>query len=94
MKELLTVARNFLTTFDEDEKPIKQAEIVLVMSEAVYNIDAGGEMVRSRETSQIRFVARVENLRKLSDILRTFADEAEKDGPAVPASAVPVIPQP
>ena len=77
MKELLTISSNFIAAWTEEKKPIPQVEVILVMSEPSYTVDAVGEVVRQRETSQVRFCASTKVLRKLSDAMTKLADEAE-----------------
>ena len=78
MKELLTLSSNFLAAWTEEKKLLPQVEVILVMSEPSYSVDAVGEVVRQRETSQVRFLATPKALRKLSAAMAALADEAEK----------------
>lgn len=78
MKELLTVNANFHAVWtDGDKKHLPQVEVILVMCEPVYSVDACGSVIRQRETSQCRFSAAPDMLRKLADSLVKLADEAD-----------------
>jgi hypothetical protein len=77
MKELLTISSNFLAAWTEEKKLLPRVEIILVMSEPSYSVDAVGDVVRQRETSQVRFTASPSATRKLSDAMKKLADEAE-----------------
>ena len=78
MKELLTISANFVATWTEDKKLLPQVEVTLVMAEPAYSVDAAGEVVRQRETSQCRFSASPRLLRKTAEHLRALADQAEE----------------
>ena len=92
MKELLTVNANFHAVWsEEDKKQIPQVEVIVVMCEPIYTVDACGSIIRQRETSQCRFSAAPDMLRKLADSLVKLADEAE----SLPlANAIVVAPPP
>jgi hypothetical protein len=78
MKELLTVNANFHAVWtDGDKRQLPQVEVILVMSEPTYAVDAVGEIIRQRETSQCRFSASPKLLRKLAESLNKLADEAD-----------------
>ena len=77
MKELLTISSNFFAAWTEEKKLMPQVEVILVMSEPSYSVDAVGEVVRQRETSQVRFSASPKVLRKLADVMTKLSDEAE-----------------
>lgn len=77
MKELLTISANFSAVWTEEKKLLPQVEIVLVLSEPTYTVDAAGEVVSHRETSATRFAASPRMLRKMSDTLEKLAAEAE-----------------
>ena len=76
MKELLTVNANFFAVWTET-KQVSQVEIIILMSEPTYCVDACGQLVRQRDTSQCRFSAAPDMLRKLADSLVKLADEAD-----------------
>jgi hypothetical protein len=77
MKELLTISSNFMGAWTEDKKLLPQVEVILVLSEPAYTVDAVGEVVRQRETSQCRFSASPKMLYKLADVLTKLGAEAE-----------------
>lgn len=77
MKELLTISSNFMGAWTEDKKLLPQVEVILVMSEPSYTVDAVGEVVRQRETSQCRFSASPKVLYKLAEAMTKLAAEAE-----------------
>lgn len=78
MKELLTVNANFHAVWTEgDQKQLPQVEVIIVMCEPTYTVDACGSIIRQRETSQCRFSAAPEMLRKLANSLVKLADEAD-----------------
>lgn len=77
MKELLTVNSNFSASFTEGKKLLPQAEVILVLSEPIYAVDASGEIVRQRKNTHVRFAATPKALRKLSKELEHIANESE-----------------
>lgn len=77
MKELLTISSNFTAAWTQDNKLLPRVEVILVMSEPSYTVDAVGEVVSQRETSQVRFSASPKVLRKLAEAMTKLADEAE-----------------
>ena len=78
MKELLTVNANFHAVWtDGDKKQLPQVEVIVVMCEPIYTVDSCGSLIRQRETSQCRFSAAPDMLRKLADSLVKLADEAD-----------------
>ena len=77
MKELLTMASNVFAAVSEEGKLIPRGEVVLVLSEPVYQVEPGGEVLRRRELSQVRFVSGPGALRKLADSLNLLANQAE-----------------
>lgn len=89
MKELLTVNANFHAVWADGEKKqqLPQVEVIVVMCEPIYTVDACGGIIRQRETSQCRFSAAPEMLRKLADSLVKLADEAD----SLPLANVPAM---
>jgi hypothetical protein len=53
------------------------AEIVIVTSEPAFQVDAVGELIRSRLADQFRFTGTPDQLRNLADYLRDAADLSE-----------------
>lgn len=92
MKELLTVNANFHAVWtDGDKKQLPQVEVIVVMCEPIYTVDACGSIIRQRETSQCRFSAAPDMLRKLADSLVKLAEEADSlplaNAPAMPTAS-------
>jgi len=78
MNELLTVNANFHAVWaDKSSKLLPQVEVIIVMCEPTYAVDAVGDVIRQRSTSQCRFSANPKMLRKLAESLTKLADEAE-----------------
>ncbi len=75
MQELMGTARN-LSLAMSDDGPRPMVEVILITSEPMFSIDGGGDMVRSRVPSAIRFLSPPDGLRKLSERLLEYADEA------------------
>lgn len=82
MKQLLTVSSNYFAVRAENGLLLPEVEVILVLSEPTYAVDAVGELVKHRETSQSRFVASPKVLRKLAEALLQFAAEADLPAPA------------
>jgi hypothetical protein len=78
MNELLTVNANFHAVWEEGTKILRpQVEVIVVVSEPTYTLDAVGDIIRQRATSQFRFSANPKMLRRLADSLVKLADEAD-----------------
>jgi len=78
MNELLTVNANFHAIWQEETKKLlPQVEVVVVVSEPTYTLDAVGDIIRQRAVSQFRFSANPKMLRRLADSLIKLADEAD-----------------
>ena len=77
MKELITVNSNFFASFTEGKKLLPQAEVILILSEPTYIIDAYGQTIRQRENRHVSFAASPCALRKLSKELENIASESE-----------------
>ena len=85
MKELHSVNANFFSVWTENEngnppESVAHAEVIILMKEPCYAMADGGAVERGTEISQCRFVAPPEGLRKLAEVLRELADEAERLG--------------
>ncbi len=78
MKELLDVRANYMATWTDEKKFVPQVEVVLLLTEAAYSVDAVGAVVRGREVSQVRFTTVAGNLRTLADVLVGIAGEVEQ----------------
>lgn len=57
MKELLSAASNVFFREGDDGEMKRHHEIVLVLSEPTFKVDAAGQIVRERMTETMRFVA-------------------------------------
>lgn len=78
MKELFSVAANFCATWSGDKTHQRhQVEVLLILSEPVYDADLDGNLIKSRQHTQCRFSASPAQLRSLADSLTELAEEAE-----------------
>ena len=84
MKELLTIRGNFSAVWTEEKVMLPQVEVILVLSEPTYAVDAAGEVVSHRETSATRFAASPRMLRRLGESMVKLAEEAETLLPPTP----------
>lgn len=74
MPELSSISSNLLAIYDENGHLIPQAEVILIMTEPTYSIDAGG-VVKQREVLTARFAASPAILRQVAKNLLRIADE-------------------
>lgn len=77
MKELLTLNANFLAAWDDEKKLNRLVEVILIISEPKYLIDAGGKVTRHREADPYRMIASPTTLRILAEKFQNLADEVE-----------------
>lgn len=81
MKELMSVSSNVSISVhpdaEIDSRPM--IELVLVLSEPKYSLDATGELVKSRQTFDFRFSTTPSQLKKMAAIFIKTAEEAQKD---------------
>jgi len=79
MKELSTIAANFITQIpcEPGEKFTAQVEVILAISEAVYEIGESGKFAQERRVDTVRFIASGATLRKVAEKLNGYADEAD-----------------
>ena len=77
MNELSSISSNLLVIYDEQGHLIPQAEVVLIMTEPAYRIDAGG-VVKTREVVATRFAASPAHLRQIAKAMLNIADQAEE----------------
>lgn len=76
MKELISLSANFLAVISPDHPPEPQIELVLILSEPVY--EAIGEEIRKRRhLSGVRLTTRPELLRQAATALAGLADECQ-----------------
>ena len=78
MKELLTISSNCVGYWDNKERLHRRVELILILSEPVYELDPTGEIIKQRETSTFRFLAAPKSLRALALAIVEAADEADK----------------
>lgn len=78
MKELLTATSNMLGSWSDKNEFMTQVEVILIVSEPTYAVDATGEVNRHRSPETIRFVSAPKNLRKLAELLVGIAKEADE----------------
>lgn len=81
MKELMSVSSNVSINVYPDAEigPCPMVELVLVLSKPKYSLDATGELVKSRQTLDVRFSTTPNQLKKMAAILIKTAEEAQKD---------------
>ena len=78
MQEALAVNANYFALFSEkDGRLLPQVECVLILSEPEYSMDAAGDLIRHRSTSQCRFSASPGMLRKMAESFNLMANEAD-----------------
>lgn len=77
MNELASISSNLLAIYDEKDRLIPSAEIVLIMTEPAYTIDASGG-VKSRNVVTTRFSAGPTLLRLIATAMNNIADQAEE----------------
>jgi hypothetical protein len=75
MKEIATVAANFLAIITESGKILPEIEIALVLSEPVYRPHQDGLVIRERQCETIRFSLSPKRAIDLAKQLETLADE-------------------
>jgi hypothetical protein len=79
MKEFRAAAINIGLTerFERDELHAL-AEIIIVVSEPSFTVDAAGDLIRQRGVEQFRFGASTDAIRKLIKIFEAYLSEMEK----------------
>ena len=77
MKQLQSIAANFLASWDEQDKPVPHVEIVVITAEPRYSVDLAGDVNRSRVVEDYRFTATTSALRQLANQLEKYANEAD-----------------
>ena len=80
MKEVTGIARNISYLKSKDGTYAPLVEVVFVVSEPVFRVDAAGQMVRERVTEGLRFATSPAGLRNLAESFKRYADEAEGKG--------------
>lgn len=77
MNELASISSNLLAIYDQQHRLIPSAEVVLIMTEPTYTIDAGG-VVKSRRVVTTRFSAGPAQLRHIAKAMLNIADQTEE----------------
>ncbi len=77
MKTLMGTARNHMVMYDDDGKGEPAIEIILMVTEPVYSVDAAGRVLKRNDVDSMRVVAQPEALRQVADSLREWADESD-----------------
>ena len=79
MKEVIATARNITFTATDSGNNLNCiVEAVVTVSEPTFELDAGGEMVRTRVPEVLRFGAPPSGMRQIADAMNRWADEADK----------------
>jgi hypothetical protein len=76
MKEILSTASNSFYRLTQKGEMQQMFEIVLVLSEPTFRVDAAGELVRDRTTESLRFVASAKSLLGAADCFRGIIADA------------------
>jgi hypothetical protein len=77
-KELSALARNILGARTAEGEWTPMVEIIIIVSEPSFKLDAAGELRSERgRLEDLRFLANVKGLRHLAERLTEYADEAE-----------------
>ena len=77
MNELASISSNLHAIYDEQYRLSPSAEVVLIMTEPAYTIDASG-VVKSRNVITTRFSAGPTLLRLIAKALNEIADQSEE----------------
>lgn len=77
MKELYGVARNLCIAVSDKGKRIPQAEVIILVSETVWNHSTAGGISPARETTGFRFVSDAKGLRAVAKDLMAYAKELD-----------------
>ncbi len=78
MKELLGNSSNLALIPQDDGKLLGVTEIILIVTEPIYEADSAGEIVKRRITETLRFNATAKSLRAFVKRLEMAADAAEE----------------
>ena len=80
MKELMSYARNISLVIGADDTTHAMVEIVLAVSEPVWQMSTGGSMDPVRQAETFRFSTIPDELRKLAKSFTKWADDADAIG--------------
>ena len=75
MKQLVTIAENTFTKTNDDSEPVAWHELILVWTEPAYSVGVGGEMQKTSEIGQFRFVATDDQIKAVVASLLGFTGE-------------------
>ena len=78
MKELRSTTANIALVIGGGEASTV-VEVVLLVSEPKYSIDASGSVAKARNLEDMRFSTSPKGLRDLADVLLKLADEADEE---------------
>lgn len=78
VKELVGQSRNLIGVPLEGAAPEPLIELVLIVSEPSYMVDAGGDSIRHRVVETLRLCATPSGMRQLAKFLTEASDEAER----------------
>ena len=74
MQEFCGIAINITLTELIDEKLQALAELIIITSQPTFFVDVGGEILRKREISHLRFGVTSKSVRELIKRLTEYAD--------------------
>ena len=74
--ELIGSARNFSLAIDTEHGTVTpMAEVVLIVAEPAFHVDAGGQLVKERQTQTLRFAVSVAGLRRVAKEMEHWAKD-------------------
>jgi hypothetical protein len=77
MKEIASAAANHYICINDDGAPVVMTELVLNISEPVYESDGGGGYVKRRTLNTVRIHAGIKQLKALAQHIEEYAVIAE-----------------
>ena len=77
MKELIGTARNLMLAASDDGEPRAMIEVILILTEPNFRVDAVGQMIRERSVETARFSTTAKGLRAVAKDYLAWADEAD-----------------
>ncbi len=79
MNGLVTVTTNILYTKDSEGNFNKQNELIFVLDETNYEVTKSGNVERTKQLKDIRFVVSEKGFDKLIEVLQKLRDAKEQD---------------
>jgi hypothetical protein len=79
MNGIVTVTTNILYTKDSEGNFNKQNELVFVLDETNYEVTKSGNVERTKQLKDIRFVVSEKGFDKLIEVLQKLRDAKEED---------------